>query len=291
MKPDVLCIGSVLWDVVGRPHEGVAHRLGPGADLPGRIVQAPGGVALNVAAALARLGRHPALLGAVGRDGEALVERCAAMGLVVEHLFHGDAPTDRFVAIEGPGGVLAAIADTRALDAAGARILDSLRDGRIVRPWRGPVVLDGNLAEALLAEIAGSAFLIGADLRVAPASPGKAARLGRLLGHSSAVLYLNLEEASVLAGRVFDRAAEAAAALLAKGAARAIVTNGPRAAADGTKAGVIEAAPREVSARRVLGAGDAFTAAHVAAEMGGADRPAALGAALAAAADHVAGAA
>ncbi len=293
MTPDVLCIGSVLWDVIGRPDPRMAHRLRRGADLPGRIVRVPGGVALNVAIALRRFGMRPTLLGAVGSDaeGEALIEGCAALGLITDHLHRSLDPTDRFVAIEGPDGVMAAIADTRSLEAAGARILEPLSDGRIERPWRGPVALDGNVTEDLLEEIAGSALLAEADLRVAPASPGKAARLRRLLGHPRAVLYLNIEEASIVAGLSFGGAVEAVEALLRQGAARAVVTDGPRAAADGTTARVHQAGPRDVVVARRLGAGDTFMAAHIAAEAGGARRPAALRAALEAAADHVAGAA
>ena len=44
-RPDVLCIGAVLWDVIGRSPAPMA----PGADVPGRIRHLPGGVALNVA--------------------------------------------------------------------------------------------------------------------------------------------------------------------------------------------------------------------------------------------------
>ena len=49
-KPDILCIGAMLWDVIGR----APRRMAPGADVPGRIRHIPGGVALNVALALAR---------------------------------------------------------------------------------------------------------------------------------------------------------------------------------------------------------------------------------------------
>jgi sugar/nucleoside kinase (ribokinase family) len=47
--------------------------------------------------------------------------------------------------------------------------------------------------------------------------------------------------------------------------------------------------PPEVMVTRVTGAGDTFMAAHIAAEARGADRPAALDAALQAAALHIAG--
>ncbi|HFQ15736.1 MAG TPA: kinase, partial [Rhodobacteraceae bacterium] len=57
-KVDILCIGSVLWDVIGRS----PGRLAPGADVPGRISRLPGGVAMNIAMMLARFGLTPALL-------------------------------------------------------------------------------------------------------------------------------------------------------------------------------------------------------------------------------------
>lgn len=59
--PEILCIGSVLWDVVGRCDTPMQQ----GGDMPGRIVRLPGGVALNIAMALRRFGLNPALLSAV----------------------------------------------------------------------------------------------------------------------------------------------------------------------------------------------------------------------------------
>jgi sugar/nucleoside kinase (ribokinase family) len=53
--------------------------------------------------------------------------------------------------------------------------------------------------------------------------------------------------------------------------------------------GIVTDAPPEVLVTRVTGAGDTFMAAHLVAEMRGAERGAALGAALRAAADYVSG--
>lgn len=291
--PDILCIGSVLWDIIGRSP---AH-MGAGADVPGRITRVPGGVALNIAMTLARFGLRPGLLSAVGRDaeGEDLVAACAALGLGTAHLYRSDdLPTDRYMAIEGGNGLIAAIADAHSLEAAGAKILRALEDGRLGSagaPWAGPVALDGNLTTGLLAEIAGSALFAAADLRIAPASPGKAERLLPLLAHPRAVLYVNLEEAGLLCQRRFAGAAEAAAGLLERGARRVLVTDGGRACADGCAAagGVITAAPRPVLVTRVTGAGDTFMAAHLLAELRGAGRAEALAAALDAAALYVSG--
>jgi len=197
------------------------------------------------------------------------------------------------MAVEADGGLIAAIADAHTLEAAGAAILAPLADGRLgsaARPWPGPVALDGNLTAALLAEIAASPLFAAADLRVAPASPGKAERLAPLLGHAGATLYLNLEEASILCGRACAGAPEAAARLVAAGARRVLVTDGAAPAADGMAGdGVLVAAPPPVPVARVTGAGDRFMATHMAADLAGADRAAALARGLAAAAEHVAG--
>ena len=289
--PDILCIGSVLWDIIGRSP---AH-LRAGADVPGRITRLPGGVAMNIAMTLRRFGLVPALLSAVGRDseGEALVAECQRMGLLTDHLHRSDdLPTDRYMAVEGANGLIAAIADAHSLEAAGAKVLAPLSDGRLgtaAAPWAGPIVLDGNLTQGLLADIAASALFAAADLRVAPASPGKAERLLPLLGHPRATLYVNLEEAGLLLRTRFGSAAEAARALAERGAARALVTDGGRPVAIAGPEGVLTAAPPEVLVTRVTGAGDTFMAAHIAAERRGEAGEAALHSALQAAADYVSG--
>lgn len=292
MAPDILCIGSVLWDIIGRAPS--AMRLG--ADVPGRISRLPGGVALNIAMTLARMGLRPAILTAIGRDaeGDELVAACARMGLETGFAYRSeDLPTDRYMGIEGANGLIAAIADAHSLEAAGARILAPLADGRLgsaALPYPGIVALDGNLTEALLAEIAGSALFAAADLRVAPASPGKAERLRPVLSHPRATLYLNREEAALLAKADFPDAPSAAAGLVARGARRVLVTDGGRSAADGMAgAEVLIARPPEVLVARVTGAGDTFMAAHLVAEARGAGREAALDAAIRAAADYVSG--
>ena len=292
MTPDILCIGSVLWDIIGRSP--LSMRLG--SDVPGRITRLPGGVAMNIAMTLRRFGMTPALLTASGRDAEGaeLGAACERLGLVTTHVYRSDdLPTDRYMAIEGANGLIAAIADAHSLEAAGDKVLRPLEDGRLGRaeePWTGPIALDGNLTEALLAEIAASPLFAHADLRVAPASPGKAGRLLPLLVHPSATLYVNLEEANILARADADTAPEAAQALLARGAGRVLVTNGGALAAEGRRdEGVIMGQPPQVLVTRVTGAGDTFMAAHLVAERRGADRQSALDEALRAASTYVSG--
>ena len=289
--PDILCIGSVLWDVIGR----AANHMRVGSDVPGRITRLPGGVAMNIAMTLRQFGMHPALLTAIGQDAEGreLLAEATHMGLITDHVYLSqDLPTDVYMAIEGANGLIAAIADAHSLEAAGDKILRPLADGRLGRadaPFAGYVALDGNLTEDLLRTIAVSPLFAASDLRVAPASPGKAARLLALMDHPTATLYVNLEEAGLLCQTTYPTAQAGAAALLARGAHRVLVTDGGNMAAEGTAGDIITAQPPEVMVTRVTGAGDTFMAAHIASEAQGLDRRDALTRALNAAATYVSG--
>ncbi|MHC0052886.1 PfkB family carbohydrate kinase [Actibacterium sp. D379-3] len=291
VTPDILCIGSVLWDVIGR----APTPMGVGADVPGRITRLPGGVAMNIAMTLRRFGLIPALLSAVGtdEDGHALIAACTRIGLVTDHVYRpADLPTDRYMAIEGRNGLIAAIADAHSLEAAGRKILRPLEDGRLgsaAAPYAGAIVLDGNLTEALLRDIAQSPLFAAADLRVALASPDKAERLIPLLDHPRATFYLNREEAGRICLTEFATAQAAAQALRTRGAHRVLVTDGGADAVLADSGGLVARRPPAVMVTRVTGAGDTLMAAHIAAELGGAAPAAALDRALQAAAQYVSG--
>jgi pseudouridine kinase len=227
-QADILCIGSVLWDVIGRS----SREMRQGSDVPGRITRLPGGVVLNIAMTLAQFGMTPALLTALGRDdeGDELMTACAARGLITDMIYRSDdLPTDIYMAVEGANGLIAAIADAHSLEAAGAKILQPLTDGTLAdkdNPYAGLIALDGNLTVELLTEIANTPALSKADFRVAPASPGKAERLLPFVHTGRGTLYVNLEEAGLLCQTTFTTSRDAAAALLGKGAARVLVTDG-----------------------------------------------------------------
>jgi sugar/nucleoside kinase (ribokinase family) len=289
--PDILCIGSVLWDVIGRS----ASAMRQGSDVPGRITRLPGGVAMNIAMTLVRFGMTPALLTAIGRDaeGDELIAACAARGMITDTIYRSDdLPTDVYMAVEGANGLIAAIADAHSLEKAGAKILAPLMDGRLAStaaPYAGPIALDGNLTIELLGRISLDPAFARADLRVAPASPGKAERLTPFLQAGRATLYVNLEEAGLLCQQQFTGTRAAAEALLHRGAARVLVTNGGEDTTDGGPCGLITRTPPQVLVTRVTGAGDTFMAAHIAEETRGADPDTALDRALRAAATYVSG--
>lgn len=290
-KVEILCIGSVLWDVIGR----AASHMRVGSDVPGRITRLPGGVAMNIAMTLRRFEMNPALLTTIGRDaeGDELIAEATDMGLNCDHVYRSDdLPTDVYMAVEGANGLIAAIADAHSLEAAGDKILRPLGNGALGSadaPFAGSVALDGNLTEELLRNIGTSPLFRAADLRAAPASPGKAERLLALIHHPSATFYVNLEEAGLICQTTFDTSASAAAGMLARGAHRVLVTDGAKSASEGTAGDIITQTPPAVMVTRVTGAGDTFMAAHIASEAQGLDRPAALTRALNAAATYVSG--
>ncbi len=289
MTTNVLCIGAVLWDIIGRS----PASMRVGSDVPGRITRLPGGVALNIAMALRGAGLAPALLTVVGKDeeGAELIRACDRLGLITKHIYRSaDLPTDRYMAVEGANGLIAAIADAHSLEAAGAKILAPLEQGAFGQePFAGTTVLDGNLTTALLQEISKSPLLSASDMRVAPASPGKAERLLPFLNGSKATLYVNLEEAGLLLKDQPSDAATAAAALRLSGAHRVAVTDGGSEAAFAFDHDVVTAKPPEVLVARITGAGDTFMAGHIAAEQAGASPQEALIRALHAAATYVSG--
>lgn len=292
MTKSILCIGSVLWDVIGRS----ASHMRVGSDVPGRITRIPGGVAMNIAMTLRRFGLTPILLTSIGRDaeGDELIAEAARMGIETGFTYRSeDLPTDVYMAIEGANGLIAAIADAHSLEAADDKILRPLTDGRLASddaPYQGVVALDGNLTTDLLSRIAQGSAFADTDLRIAPASPGKANRLLALISHPRATFYVNREEAGLLCQRQFDDAITAAEGLGTIGVRRALVTDGGNTAAEMMVGQpLITSTPPEVMVTRVTGAGDTFMAAHIANEIAGLDRQTALSRALEAAANYVAG--
>lgn len=278
-RPALICVGSVLWDTIGS----TSHSMGVGSDEPGRITARAGGVAFNIAQALAQQGVFATLLTHVGRDaaGASLLKVCQEMGLETSFIYQSDdLATDQYMAIEAKGEVIAAIADAHSLEKSDKIPLEPLIDGRLADEgavYTGILVVDGNLTPDILTYIANLGSVQTADLRFVPASLGKVKRLKAVLTHPNATFYVNKAEAETLLDHTVDTAHEAADALCSLGAARAIVTDGPSLVAD-AQSGMetLTAVPPKVPARRLTGAGDTFMGAHIAAELRGLDRQSAL---------------
>lgn len=268
----ILVAGSVLWDIVGRSDR-VMQR---GHDVPGRILRIPGGVAMNIAMALRTHDLPVRLLSALGDDGPGreLLQEAALRGMDASlvHISRNH-PTDQYMAIEGANGLIAAIADCHSLERVSDAVIAPLRDGRIGSgdtPFQGLMVCEGNLSTEALRSIASDPCLAAADIRLAPASPGKADRLLPFITHPHATVYVNLIEARILLGdKTLRDALGAARALHARGLYRAVVTDGDQPCGIASAQGAFTGTPPAVEVLRVTGAGDVFMASHIAAEVRG----------------------
>ncbi len=278
-----------MWDIVGK----TPHPLDRGSDEPGRISVIPGGVAMNIAMALRRFDLPVTLLTCLGqdRDGDTLIVEAAQRGIRTDFVYRApDLSTDRYIAIEDETGMIAAVADAHSLEQGADKLLAPLHDGRLgdaKAPWTGMIILDGNFRTEQLAEIAHSSVLRQADIRLAPASPGKSRRLRPFLGHPNTTLYVNRGEAEYILDAKFRTSAEAASALAATGVKQAVVTDSGNPASASMDGRTISMLPPRVTVRRYTGAGDVFLSAHICAELNGHHGKSALNRALEAAATYI----
>lgn len=276
--PPVVCFGAAHWDVLARADAPLAG----GADVPGHVLRRPGGVAFNVAAALAARGRAAVLLSAIGADaeGDMLLDAARNAGIGTGHLRRAAGGTDSYLAIETPEGRLhAAVADCAALERAADALLDQLGAacaGAVM------LVIDGNLPERILVRLPS-----GMPLALVAASPAKAARLRPALGQPNATLYANLDEAAAILGQPAPDSTAAATALAEIGLVSALITDGAREAAWLGSGRIIRRRPPVVALKSVTGAGDTLVAAHIDARLRGMAEGEALETALAAASAHV----
>ena len=284
----VICVGSALWDIIAR----AAREMKQGFDVPGRIERQLGGVALNIAVALARNGVPVELFSSIGRDpeGNVLVDAIAAAGVGTHYLDRPDRHTDQYLAIELPDGeVFGAVADCHGLEARAEAVITPLLSGAVTS---GTIVIDGNLPQATLSHLCLSEALCDAHLFLVPASPGKAGRLKNLEGREQVTLTVNRVEAEIIFGEKMPSSAVAAARLVELGFGRAIVTDSARAASVAWDSNVISATPPDVPVKTLTGAGDSFLAGFIAAERQSTakDRPEeCLEAALLTASMHISG--
>ncbi len=290
-RPQVICVGSALWDIIARAQQSMS----PGHDSPGQIERRAGGVALNVAHALYQHGKRPIVLSAMGHDteGETLVKEMISGGIDCRYITRVNDPTDCYLAIERPDGeVFAAIADCFSLERAGRDILTPLSDGRLAsqdNPYSGIAVVDGNLPEHVLTEAAHGPLLEAAQVYFIPASPGKAERMKTVVSAGRGTLFVNRIEAEILTGESYADSRAAASALI-EHCDGAVVTDGPKDATLARNGSILSVTPPSVEVTGVTGAGDAFLAGFVAAEMDGEHQASCLIRAADAAAAHISGA-
>ena len=260
-KPKILCIGSILWDIIGYSITPLAR----GDDKEGIISKQPGGVAMNLAVRLSKYGITPAIISALGDDTEGLelIEICKKHSIIYDDiLVCPKRRTDFYMAIEEPDGVALAIADTRLLTENKGKVLNPLISGRY-KNWNSPIILDSNLSDEVLEELRYNSAFKNSDFRLAPGSPSKVDRLIMFLTHSGSSIYLNLKEANYILRKTFQSSVDAALEILSYGLNSVLVTNGERTACFAQGNELIKLKPPTVKVSKLTGAGDVLMATHI----------------------------
>jgi sugar/nucleoside kinase (ribokinase family) len=226
-RPDVVCLGILVADAVGRPVDGLPPTGTLGA-IEEVTLQA-GGCALSTASALARLGLRSAVAGLVGEDalGDFLVARLDERGVERRGVRrHPAVATSASLVLVGAAGertflhVAGASAQLRADD------LDpeSLLAGRALHVGGALLMeaLDGEPTAALLAEARSRGVLTSLDTAHDPT--GRWSRVGPCLPHLD-LMTPSLTEARAISGE--REPAAAAAWLQRRGVERVALTMGP----------------------------------------------------------------
>ncbi len=259
----VLSIGAVHWDSLARARRPIT----PDTSTPSDIIQAPGGVATNVARALVRLGVPTTLCGVVGDDmpGRSVGEQLGREGLSLRLLERKGKVTGQYLALHDPDGALvAACVDDSILGEASPEIFRAtLALLATEMPASALWFADANLPPDILNAVAdeGPQGRLAADA----VSVAKAGRLDGIMNRLR-LLFANRAEAAALADRtVTSPLKEIAARLHDRGMAEVIITDGTGPVLASDRAAVREYVPQPAAVRDVTGAGDALIAGTLAA--------------------------
>lgn len=256
----IACIGAAHIDRLAQPKSEIV----PGASNPVIMHRSIGGVACNVACALARFGRDVHLVSAVGQDedGDLVLETANEMGVNVDAVLRvPDGITASYTALlDSDGELFVGMADMELYDVLGQRHLASVM--RSMAPCAGWFI-DTNLSPAALAFL--TEWAGGTRIFACGVSPAKVTRLAP---HLKALdcLFINRSEAEALAGRRLKSAActlSAAAEFRSRGVNNVLITMGSEGVAISAE-GVSMHVPAPVAATTdVTGAGDSFAAGLV----------------------------
>lgn len=259
----VLCIGAIHWDSLAHARQAIVADT----STPAAIEQKPGGVATNVARALARLGVPVTLTGVIGNDvaGSALRSLLDKEGIELNLTCRDDAPTAQYLALHDPdGGLAAACVDDRILAEAPPHLFDGILDAQATSEFQPALwFADANLPEELLRRVADLAP--GDSLVADCVSIAKAGRLASIADRIR-ILFANRAEAASLAGCARDTDTKAVTARLRDlGIGEIIITDGAGPVTISDRAGTTFFRPVPVSVVDVTGAGDALIAGTLAA--------------------------
>jgi sugar/nucleoside kinase (ribokinase family) len=254
MRPlRILCIGGAAVDHIYEAEGALA--LNCSNPVSGR--SSFGGVARNAAEVLSRLGAEALLASVIGEDraGEELVQASRANGIDVSLLRRvRGARTAAYAAAFEQGELFTAFADMGIFESLGAAFVLAAIDNA---PPVDAVLADCNLQASAIEAVRRHCLRKDLPLAIGTVSPAKAARLGRRLDGLT-FLFTNRAEAEPLSGTASPE--KAVMLLQSIGAARIVLSEGPRGCHCCGPEGYFHLPMPECRVRNVNGAGDALAA-------------------------------
>ena len=265
MSKRVAVVGAANVDITATPLQGYRAC----ESNPSRVSIGFGGVGRNIAHNLRLLGNEVRFVTAFGSDAiaQTLLNDCRRLGMTVDPVIKlDDARSNYFICINDEHGEMQAGAADMELMAA---LTPTLLDSEMERlNTYDAVVADCNVSAEALLHLARHCTV---PLYVDATSAAKALRLRPLLDTGRAaplVMKLNRAEAQALTGLDGDAGAMARA-LAAHGVTRVYITLGADGACCHDGHDLITLPAKPVKVVNATGAGDAFMAAMVAAELHG----------------------
>ena len=172
-----LVVGGAALDTTARPKAETS--LVSDSSAPGLVATSPGGVGLNVATGLAKLGAGPLFVSRIGNDsaGSVVLNHADAVGVLTSLVQIDDsAPTASYIALmDEQSRLLYGVADMGILDNI---VFDPSSLPLPPSPLPPLIVVDGNLSPSLLSSVGAYAAAHSIPLYFEPTSVAKAAKLG-----------------------------------------------------------------------------------------------------------------
>lgn len=250
----VLCVGGINTDITFR----LATSFIAGTSNIGSATDSPGGVARNVAEAIASTGTNVILVGPIGDDnrGRDVIRATSAAGVDCTAVTtHAGAPTGTYTAVIDPtGGLVVGLSDMRILDSI---TWEGLRVGLHLVRQASWMFIDANLPQQVAEAAIGATRTAGVPIAADAVSIQKASRFA---GLRFDLVFCNVDEAAVLLGRKKISTDNAARALVELGHGAAVVTHGPEGASWANTQGSGHCPAINTVHGDVTGAGDALIA-------------------------------
>lgn len=285
-QPHLLVVGDVMTDIIVTPEGPIVV----GSDRRAQIRSRPGGSGANQAVWLGAMGAPVMFAARVGAEDVAqLTAYFARFGVSARLAADAGHPSGVLVTLVDPGGERSFLTDRGAnLNLSPADLPETMLDGAAGLVLSGYSYFAPGPREAVMA-LSRLALARGIGVHIDPASVGFLHEVGTAQflewTRGATTIFANADEALALTGHT---GLEAQMRALGQVYDRVIIKRGAEGAALGDREGVAHCLPAlKVLAVDSTGAGDAFAAAFLAAELNGAAALDCLAAGIAAGAEAV----